>query len=178
MNLKMNFIESIFYELERGEDPEFLNGTYSGFTLYYEHEQRGETVRVYNNQYGRPICTIIKTATNRPYLNMIHESNGVVEKYSFSMGFNTESKRTDNSLKYYLFDKGETLVLKQSDAETHFIPDIHAEDSMFQFSTLYNADHDNMVLLDKAHKQLSAMELNNNYIFTGAVNALKLKHFF
>lgn len=176
MNLKMNFIESIFYELERGEDPEILNGTHPGFTLYYEHDQRGETVRVYNNQHGQPICTIIKTATTRPYLSMIHESNGAVEKYSFNMRFNTGSKRTDNGMKYFLFDKGVTLALKQSDAETHFIPDIHAEDSMFQFSTLFDADHDNMVLLDKAHKKLSSMELNNDYIFTGAVNALK--HFF
>lgn len=176
MKLEMNLIESIFYELERSENPEVLNGSHPGFTLYYEHEQRGDTVRIYNNQHGRPICTIIKTATNRPYLNLIHESNGIVEKYSFSMGFNTESKRTDNGIKYALFDKGETLVLKQSDAEIYHIPDIYAEDSMFQFSTLYNADHDNMVLLDKAHKQLSSIELNHNYIFTGAVNALK--HFF
>lgn len=176
MKLEMNLIESIFHQLEKGEDTEILNGSLPGFSVHYEYEERGETVRVYNNQHGRPICTIIKTATKRPYLNMIHESNGIIEKYSFSMGFNTESKRTDNGMKYCLFDKGETLVLKQNDAETHFIPDIHAEDAMFQFSTVYNADHDNMVLLDKVHKQLSSMELNHNYIFTGAVNALK--HFF
>lgn len=176
MKLEMNLIESIFYMLERDEDPECINNSFPGFSLHYEQEQRGNTVRVYNHQHGRPICTIIKTATKRPYLNMIHESNGIIEKYSFSMGFNTESKRTDNGLKYCLFDKGETLVLKQSDAETHFISDIHAEDSMFQFSTVFNADHHKMVLLDNVHKQLSNMELNNNYIFTGNVNALE--HFF
>lgn len=176
MKLEMNLIESIFYNLENEENPELLNGSLPGFTLHYEQEPRGDTVRLYNNQHGRPICTIIKSATKRPYVSMIHESNGVVEKYSFSMGFNTESKRTDNGMKYFLFDKGETLVLKQSDAEAFYIPDIHAEDAMFQFSTVYSADHSLMVLLDKVHKQMSSMELNHNYIFTGAVNALK--HFF
>lgn len=176
MKLEMNLIESIFHQLERGEDTEILNGSLPGFSVHYEDEPRGETVRVYNIQFGRPICTIIKSATKRPYVSMIHESNGVVEKYSFSMGFNTESKRTDNGMKYFLFDKGEKLVLKQSDAEAFYIPDIHAEDAMFQFSTVYSADQSLMVLLDKVHKQMTANELNHNYIFTGAVNALK--HFF
>lgn len=176
MNIKMNLIESIFHSFENGEDPELFNNSFPGFHIHYEQEQRGGTVRVFHVQHGRAICTVIKTATARPHLNLIHESNGIVEKYSFSMGFSTESNRTDNSLKYFLFDKGETLVLKQTDAETYMIPDIYAEDSMFQFSTVHNADHNKMVLVDKVHKKFSNMELNHNYIFTGNVNALE--HFF
>ena len=169
----MNLIESIFHKLENQEDPELLNNSYHGFSLNYEQEQRGDTVRIYNTQYSKPICTIIKTSTTQPYLNLIHETDGIIEKYSFTMGFNTESKRTENSLKYCLFDN---TFLKQTDAETYIIPDMYAEDSMFQFSTVHNANHKNMVLVDKVHKQLSNMELNHNYIFAGAVNALE--HFF
>lgn len=178
MNIKMNFIESIFHNLECGKNPESLNGTFGVISLSCDDEPRGKTVRVYDDQYGRnrSICTIIKTVTIRPYLHLIHESNGIIEKYSFSMGFNVDHKRTDNSIKYHLFENGESLVLKQTDAEKHIITDVYAEDAMFQFSTVYNADHKKMILLDKVHKQLSSMELNSNYIFTGNVNALE--HFF
>lgn len=172
MNIKMNLFESIFHTLEIGENPELLTGSVPGYTLSREFDPRGETVRLYDSQYGRPICTIIRTGTPRPYLSLIHENHGSTEKYSFSMGFNTEFERTDNSLKYHLFEINK-LVLKKEDAETYLINDIYAEDSMFQFSTVYNADNRKMVLLDKVHKQLSAMKLNDNYIFTGLVVALE-----
>lgn len=172
MNIKMNLIESIFHTLEIDENPELLTGTVPGFTLRRNFEPRGETVRIYE-QYGHPVCTIIRTETPYPYLSLVHESNSVTERYAFSMGFNTWIKRTDNSLKYHLFEHT-NRVLTQPGIEAYTINDIYAEDSMFQFSTVYNADHRKMVLLDRVHKQLSEMEMNNNYIISGSVDALEI----
>lgn len=144
---------------------------YFGVTVHTEANPY-PTARLFDKQFGRPIITIEQRTSTVPYLHLIQERTFATVGYKFSMNIPGVNKKNDNRMKFFLGDG--SLVQKQSDMQTYIFTDIHSEEELFQFSTLYDVDYSKIDLIDKVQKELNKLDTNNDYIISGSVSALEL----
>lgn len=168
----MNLIEQIMHDMEIGIEPCTVYPENDTVMVMYDLIPIARAI-IFNGQYGEQLLTIQQTPSPVPALHIAHERTPTVERYRFIMNFPVHDKKTDDSIKCYLSKKS---GVKQSEMESYDIQNIFSEEEMFQFSTLYDIDYNNLLLLNRVQKQLNKLNLKNDYIVSGYIKGLE--HFF
>lgn len=133
--------------------------------------ENGRTARIFREGAMSPVMLIQQKKSHNKYLNIIRETQFGKIYHRFSMNFSPNfSTEPDNSMTV-LEHKGRFLAYKNIETLYTF-NDVHAEEELFQFSTLYDDDIDLFHTVNKLQHEIEALNLKKEYTIIGSVHSL------